>query len=1150
MADQGTITAIAGEIGSAFETLAVAFTSSARFASFMELLGWDMNDVPTALTGLAAPSEKLASIFESGELGEGDVPGVLAAIAGLVGTVNGIASQPTGNFPAGLDVAEFKAEFPRQLIDYLIVTYLLERQGGWGNLLKLMGVIRLEDKAATASRPAYTHRTIAWEDLGNFFSDPGAVLGNAYRWNQPDFDGDALFQNTADLLDGWHMPNRLDPLDPAMLAYLTAGASGAADDLWPVALRAPLFEERFSGVGLEAGLQLFILPQTAASNPGFAILPYASGDVTEELPLTDALSAAFSGNADFAGGIAILVRPTKPVDVAVGISGGAPSAGSADLAAGLVWRPATGTEIVLIGSSTGSRLHTSSIAVRVGGHVDTSGKAALFLETQWTQAGLVIQPEDGEADSFLSSLLPAGGLAVNFDFTLGISTSSGVYFSGSGGLEISVPTHVQLGPVELQSVLLGVKPSAGHIPITLGATMKGDLSVLTAVVEDIGLLADFTFPADHNGNLGPVNLGLKFKPPKGVGLSVNAGVVTGGGYLYIDVDRGEYAGALQLSIANFLSVAAIGLISTKMPDGSKGFSLLIIITADFGAGIQLGFGFTLLAVGGLVGLNRAMLFQPLMDGIRSDAIESIMFPQNVIANAPRIISDLRAIFPPQGGTFLIGPMAKLGWGTPTLISLALGVIIEIPPGDVVILGVLKVALPTDDVSILKLQVNFAGALEFDKQRFYFFASLYDSHLLFITIDGEMGVLFAYGNDANFVIAVGGFHPQFNPPPLPFPTPKRISINIINESFARIHADGYFAVTTNTVQFGTQSNYFFGFSALSVEGNSSFDALIQFSPFHFIVHISTSFSVKVFGLGVYGVGIDLSLEGPARWHVHGTASLSFFFFSVDIGIDFSWGDSPNTVLPPIAVMPILAAEFGKQTNWKAVLPTGSNLLVSLRKLPGAEAAFVLHPVGTLQVSQRAIPLDLSLDKVGSQAPSDANRFALTVTASNLTKTRELQDLFAPSQFKNFDDAAKLSQPAFVPQDSGIELSGAGNTYASGTAITRIVRYDLTTIDTTFAVKQRFFSYSAFLFAHFLGGSSVALSKLSSAHETLTHPYTGSVKVAAETFAVAFQSNNTVYHAEAASFNSQASAHDYMARVVTADPSLAGNLHVLPHFEVAA
>ena len=58
-----------------------------------------------------------------------------------------------------------------------------------------------------------------------------------------------------------------------------------------------------------------------------------------------------------------------------------------------------------------------------------------------------------------------------------------------------------------------------------------------------------------------------------------------------------------------------------------------------------------------------------MEGVRTGAIERVMFPQDVVANAPRIISDLRTFFPPQQGTFLIGPMAKLGWGTPTLVSL-------------------------------------------------------------------------------------------------------------------------------------------------------------------------------------------------------------------------------------------------------------------------------------------------------------------------------------------------------------------------------------------------------------------------------------------------------------------------------------------------
>ena len=268
------------------------------------------------------------------------------------------------------------------------------------------------------------------------------------------------------------------------------------------------------------------------------------------------------------------------------------------------------------------------------------------------------------------------------------------------------------------------------------------------MVEGIGLQAALQF---KHGNIGPAQLDISFLPPKGIGLSVDAGVVKGGGFLYIDADRGEYAGCAATGNRGF--PFSLGNWPDLDEDAGRlvGFSLLIIITADFGAGIQLSFGFTLLAVGGLLGLNRTILFHSLMDGIRTNAVQSIMFPKDVVANAPRIISDLRAIFPPQEGTFLIGPMAKIGWGEPTLISLSLGVMIEIPPGDAAILGILRTALPADELAILVLQVNFAGVLEFDKQRFYFYATLFNSHVLFLALSGSMGVLFPYGDNANFVL---------------------------------------------------------------------------------------------------------------------------------------------------------------------------------------------------------------------------------------------------------------------------------------------------------------------------------------------------------------------------------------------------------------
>ena len=74
------------------------------------------------------------------------------------------------------------------------------------------------------------------------------------------------------------------------------------------------------------------------------------------------------------------------------------------------------------------------------------------------------------------------------------------------------------------------------------------------------------------------------------------------------------------------------------------------------------------------------------------------------------------------------------------------------------------------------------------------------------------------------------------------------------------------------------------------------------------------------------------------------------------------------------MPVFLGEVSKQENWRALPPPSTNLLVTLRKLD--PALLVLHPFGALTVSQRALPLNLTLDKLGTQKPDDVNRVDIT------------------------------------------------------------------------------------------------------------------------------------------------------------------------------
>jgi hypothetical protein len=204
-----------------------------------------------------------------------------------------------------------------------------------------------------------------------------------------------------------------------------------------------------------------------------------------------------------------------------------------------------------------------------------------------------------------------------------------------------------------------------------------------------------------------------------------------------------------------------------------------------------------------------------------------------------------------------------------------------------------------------------------------------------------------------------------------------------------------------------------------------------------------------------------------------------------------------------------------------------------------------------VSQRAVPLDVPIAKVGNQKPSDGKRFLLAVATGGLTKIGDVDESFAPAQYDDLGDGDKLSRPAYEPRHGGIELSAAGNQLASGTMIKRVVRYDLITIDTLYRrFRRRFFLYSAALFAHFLQRASVSRSVLSAAHEKKLKPFEEKVTVSADTFAVAFVDTNSTFAAESTGFTSVAVAQAYAAQAVADDPSLAGSLHVIPQFEVAA
>lgn len=1046
-------------------------------------------------------------------------------IGNTIASFNGLASSIGGlSLP---DVTpDVINELPGRIFNLLLLQ-VLDRTPNLSPILEFLDILETEDHI-TDENEVFTIANFNWSKLGQWLSSPAEQAKAIYEWGQGSFDGQIILKKLEKFFGSIGFPAILDDsTNPPKLDIIFADFTPALD-LQPKGISTQLsvnFMPAISTINFEgANLEImadFSLPKqtqiTIQPETGINIIP-PNGSSNIEGNLGINLITAFDNSQ---GGI------------------------------------------VLLGQAGGSRLEVGQFSFRAGSRfnwnaVESKANGVVEIGGGLKEGKVLI--DFGSGDGFISKLLSAVRLETNFDLGFGYAFQNGLFFEGSSELIIKIPVHFDLAVVEIIGLAVSIGIESDAFPVGLGLDLKGNLGPLTAVVEQIGIEARLRLSENNDGNLGPLDFDLGFKPPNGVGLSLDIGVVKGGGFLSLDPDRGEYAGALEFIFMEWIALKAIGLISTRMPDGSKGFSLLIIITVEFGSGIQLGFGFTLLGVGGLMGLNRTLKIEPLTEGVRTGAIESVMFPEDVIANAPKIISDLRRFFPPKEGIFLFGPMVKIGWGTPTLVSVSMGLILEFPSVKITILGVVKVALPTEELALIQLQVNFIG--QFDpKQGLWFYAELFDSRILFLTLEGGFGLMINWGDNPNFVFTAGGFHPRYDPPPLPFPNPPRLAINILNESWARIRIEAYFAVTSNSVQFGARAELFFGVSAFNIDGHLGFDALFRFNPFFFSFNFSVGLSVKVFGFGLFSIGFSGLLEGPTPWHIAGYGSINVFILSLKVPFSATWGEEPDTALPPIEVLPLIQKELEVITNWEAVRPIGTNILVTLRQFGDSDnpAPLVLHPVGRLRVSQRKVPFNIILDKVGTQSPTDANKF--TVNASigegNDLAIQDTVDRFATGEFKDLSKAEKLSRPGFELFDSGLEIAPAGNKFVTSGAVKRTIRYEINIIDNKFkkhiirffaTAQGMFTNLFSLLFRHFLRGSAISKSPLSQRYQTRIRPNDVAVNLLSHQYAVAFTETNIAVSEEAAQFPSQTAAEDHLQQLISLDPNAASKMHVIPNTEL--
>lgn len=664
----------------------------------------------------------------------------------------------------------------------------------------------------------------------------------------------------------------------------------------------------------------------------------------------------------------------------------------------------------------GTRLELGQVSLSL-----VIAKHAVELKFLAKKSALVV--ERGDGDGFTDKAVPQQGARLDFDLGVGLvfSPELRVHVEGGSGLQVVVPIDRSLGPARLQQLHLalgaGTEATANALRFEASLGLSLTFGPVVASVDRLG----FEFVLDMETGAPPR---VGFKGPSGVGLAIDAKVVSGGGYLFRDAASGQYAGVMQLEFRK-LTLQAIGLITTRLPpDGRRGFSMLVIVAATDFKPIQLPFGFRLTGVGGLVGVNRTVEVEPLRAGLKNGGLDNILFPANPVRDAPRIVSALATLTPPREGQFLLGLMARVVWGVPTLITIELGIIVEFPsPTRLIVLGQFRAVMPTEKKPLVRLQMDALGVVDFDRDTAAIDAVLYDSKVVKYPVTGDMALRARWGPDPTFALAVGGLHPKFAAPN-GFPKLARVTVGLSQGKNTRLTLQAYFALTSNTAQVGARLDFFFKASSFTVEGGLGFDALFQFSPFSFIVDLKAGVTLKWHGRTLFGVDLEFTLSGPSPWRAQGKATFKIWRFSKSVSFDRTLGEeTPPPPLPAADPLPELIVALADRRNWDAQVPAASAMLVALRDTPPT-GEVPLHPLGELAVRQRVVPLGIEISRFGNTTPARDTRFDVTVVGA---QGDPVEEFFAPAQFIDLADAERLRRPSFERMQAGVRVASTSVTW---------------------------------------------------------------------------------------------------------------------------
>ena len=186
-----------------------------------------------------------------------------------------------------------------------------------------------------------------------------------------------------------------------------------------------------------------------------------------------------------------------------------------------------------------------------------------------------------------------------------------------------------------------------------------------------------------------------------------------------------------------------------------------------------------------------------------------------------------------------------------------------------------------------------------------------------TIEGEMGLLVAFGDDANFVVSVGGFHPRFAPPPLPFPSPPD-RISLLNTPVSRAHRRGLLRRHLEHRAVRRARGGVLRSRHPQRQGPPGRSTRCSSSRPSTSSSRSPPRSRSTCSARACSPCSSRIARRPAPWHVKGHGSISLLFWDIDVDFEKTWGEAAQRAA---AHRGLPQDELNKPDNWRALLPAG-------------------------------------------------------------------------------------------------------------------------------------------------------------------------------------------------------------------------------------